>query len=83
MLFSPLVAEFFGLGSHGVILGSAAFSGGVGAATGPFVTGWIFDSTMSYDPAFVLGLVISIVSIILASLIRPIPRKTDKSSSLH
>jgi len=83
VLFSPLVAELFGLGSHGVILGSAAFCGGVGAATGPFVTGWIFDSTRSYDPAFVLCLIISVVSIILASLLRPIPRKTDNSSSLH
>ena len=81
VLFSPLVAELFGLGSHGVILGSAGFSGSVGAAAGPFVAGWIFDSTRSYDAAFLLCLIMAVVSIILASLLRPIPMKAGKSSS--
>ncbi|MFC1867171.1 MFS transporter, partial [Thermodesulfobacteriota bacterium] len=70
VLFSPLVAELFGLGSHGVILGSAGFAGSVGAATGPFVTGWIFDSIRSYNPAFILCLIIAVVSTILASQLR-------------
>lgn len=83
VLFSPLVAELFGLESHGVILGSAAFSGSVGAALGPFLTGWIFDSTRSYDPAFLLCLMIAVVSIILASLLRPIPGKRGKPFSSH
>lgn len=83
VLFSPLVAELFGLESHGVILGSAAFSGSIGAAVGPFFTGWIFDSTRSYDPAFLLCLIIAVVSIILAFLLRPISEKTGKSFSSH
>ena len=83
VLFSPLVAELFGLGSHGVILGSAGFSASVGAALGPFVTGWIFDSFDSYQPAFILCLVIAVLSIILAFLIQPISNKNGQSSLSH
>jgi MFS family permease len=83
VLFSPLVAELFGLGSHGLILGSAGFSGSVGAALGPFVTGWIFDSVNTYKPAFVLCLILAGLSIILAFLIQPISNKNGRSSVSH
>jgi MFS family permease len=81
VLFSPLVAELFGLGSHGVILGSAGFSGSVGAALGPFVTGWIFDSVNSYNLAFILCLILAGVSIILAYLLQPISVKKEATRS--
>lgn len=72
VLFSPLIAELFGLASHGVILASAAFIGSFGAALGPFVSGHIFDLTKSYGWAFFTCLLMTVVSIKLASLLKPV-----------
>jgi MFS family permease len=72
ILFSPMVAELFGLASHGVILASAAFIGGLGAALGPLVSGHIFDLTKSYGWAFFTCLIMTIISIKLASLLKPV-----------
>ena len=54
VLFSPLVAELFGTRSHGVILATGALVGSIGAAIGPIVAGYIFDSLGSYTIAFIL-----------------------------
>jgi MFS family permease len=72
VLFSPMVAELFGLGSHGVILASTAMVGSFGAALGPFVSGYIFDLTKTYSWAFFICLLMSLVGIQLASLLKPI-----------
>jgi MFS family permease len=74
VLFSPIVAELFGLASHGLILASAAFIGSFGAALGPLVSGHIFDLTKSYGWAFFTCLIMTIVSIKLASLLKPVQR---------
>jgi len=71
VLFSPLVAEFFGLASHGVILASAAFIGSLGAALGPFVSGYIFDLAGSYQWAFRICLLLAAVSVVLALRLKP------------
>jgi MFS family permease len=54
VLFSPLVAELFGTRSHGVILGTGALVGSIGAAIGPIVTGYLFDALGSYAIAFII-----------------------------
>jgi MFS family permease len=72
VLFSPMVAELFGLTSHGVILASAAFFGAFGAALGPFVSGHIFDLTRSYGLAFFICLIMTLISVMLASLLKPV-----------
>ena len=54
VLFSPLVAELFGIRSHGVILATGALVGSIGAAIGPIVAGYIFDSIGSYTIAFLI-----------------------------
>lgn len=64
-LISPTVAEFFGTRSHGLIFGVVIFSGSVGGAIGPLVTGHIFDITASYHMAFLLLLVLAIAGFIL------------------
>lgn len=65
ILFSPLAAELFGLRSHGVILGAAAFLGSIGAALGPFITGYVFDLKKSYDIAFLTCLIMLLIGVIL------------------
>ncbi len=51
---SPLTAELFGLRSHGSLFGMVVFAGTAGGALGPLLTGWIFDISGTYIPAFVL-----------------------------
>lgn len=70
VLFSPLVAELFGLKSHGVVLGAAAFGGSIGATLGPLVAGYMFDTTGSYSFTFILCVVLSVVAIVLTLLLK-------------
>jgi len=51
-VISPIVAEYFGVKSHGVLFGIAVFSGTIGGALGPILAGHIFDVTKSYSLAF-------------------------------
>jgi MFS family permease len=69
-MMSPLVAELFGLSSHGVILGLAVFIMNIGGALGPYFAGGIFDITGSYDWAFLASMIVSIFGLVLAVLLR-------------
>jgi MFS family permease len=69
-LFSPLVAELFGLKAHGSILGAVIFSGAAGGAAGPVLAGWIFDVTQSYQIAFLICLALSVAALILAMVLK-------------
>jgi len=71
VLMSSIVAELFGLSSHGIILGGLMFLGSVGGATGPLLAGHIFDITGSYQLAFLVCVAAGILGIILASLLKP------------
>lgn len=51
-VISPIVAEYFGVRSHGALFGIVFFSTMVGGAIGPVFAGHIFDITGSYTPAF-------------------------------
>ena len=70
-LISPVVAELFGLSSHGVIFGIVNFSSAIGGATGPVLAGRIFDVSGSYNQAFLICAIASVVALILISLLRP------------
>ena len=74
---SPLVAELFGLGSHGLILGVTSFGFSIGAAAGPLLAGYIFDVTGSYNVAFLACAAVSVVGLILGAILRP--TKTSQS----
>ncbi len=71
---APLVARQFGLKSLGVILGAIGMGFRLGAAVGPFVTGYIFDVMGSYQLALLLSATIAIVGLILATLLTPIKK---------
>ena len=70
-LISPTVAELFGTGSHGVLLGIAFFSGTIGGAIGPLLAGHIFDITSSYQLIFLICTAMSVIGTILTSLLTP------------
>ncbi len=68
---SPIIARLFGLSSHGLIYGVVHLGFTVGAAGGPFVTGYIFDITGGYQMAWLVCAAFAVVGIILAALLRP------------
>jgi MFS family permease len=68
-MISPIVAELFGLGSHGAIFGVVFFSCTVGGTIGPVLAGYIFDVTGSYQPVFFACVALSILTILLALLL--------------
>jgi len=69
---SPIVAEYFGIASHGALFGVVAFSGTIGGSLGPFLVGYIFDITSSYSPAFWLFTLTSILGLVMIILLKPI-----------
>ena len=77
-LASTLVAELFGLRSHGLILGVTNLGYCIGAAVGPFLAGYIFDVTSSYYVAFLVCAAISVTGLILSALLRPIAGEEGK-----
>ncbi|GAG40603.1 unnamed protein product [marine sediment metagenome] len=74
-LISPMAAELFGMGSHGVIFGIVVFSSTIGGAVGPVMAGHIFDVSGSYRLAFLICVGVSVVGLILCLLLRPIISK--------
>ncbi len=69
-LISPMVAELFGLRSHGVIFGIVLFSGTTGGAISPVLAGYIFDTTGSYQLHFIIIASASIMAILLTAMIK-------------
>ena len=67
---SPIVAELFGLSSHGLILGVIALSFVLGGAVGPLLLGYIFDVTGSYQWGFLVCAAISFVGLVLTSTLK-------------
>ena len=72
-LISPIIAEFFGLSSHGVIMATVIMFGGTGGmALGPLLAGHIFDITGSYHSAFILYTVIGVIGLVLVTRLKPV-----------
>ena len=69
---SPMVAELFGTGSHGLLFGIILFSGTVGGAVGPLMAGRTFDVTGSYQIVFLVLSVLTLIGSVLMILLRPI-----------
>jgi len=71
---STIVAELFGMKSHGAILGTVSSAFIFGGALGPLLTGWFFDSTGNYQLAFLICAAVSVIALIMAIMIRPIKK---------
>ncbi len=66
---SPLLADLFGLRSHGLIFGVFGISVSSGGAIGPLLTGYLFDVTNSYQMGFILCAVISLTGVFSAAFL--------------
>ncbi len=68
-LMAPLMADYFGLKAHGLLLGIVYASDMVGGAIGPVLAGAIFDATSSYDMAFLIASAVAFVGCLLLALL--------------
>jgi MFS family permease len=69
---TPLVAGLFGVKYLGLLFGCCGSGFTLGAALGPFVTGYLFDLTGNYTMAFLIVAILNIVAILLTFLLRPV-----------
>ena len=67
---APMVAELFGLGSHGAILGFLSFGFVTGGALGPWLSGLIFDATGSYQLAFLMCTTVCLTGLALTRFLK-------------
>ena len=74
-VMAPLIAELFGLKSLATNFACVMMSGTVGGAIGPVLVGYIFDVTGSYQPAFILCLLISVIALVSLSILQPVTIK--------
>ena len=71
-VMSPMIAEFFGTGSHGVLFGMVLASGTLGGAAGPLMAGRVFDVTGSYRIAFLVLTLLAVIGFVLITLLQPL-----------
>jgi MFS family permease len=70
-VIAALPADYFGFKATGSILGFAVILAGMGVAIGPYLGGYIFDTTQSYNYMVIMCIIATIAAIISASLLRP------------
>jgi MFS family permease len=66
----PLLAELFGLRSLGGNVGVMNLGYSVGAALGPFMAGHLFDATRSYQPAFLVTLLVALFALTISIFLK-------------
>lgn len=71
-LYSNIVADLFGLRSHGAILGAVTFSVGIGSAIGPVFTGYCYDVLGSYLIPFATCGAVAAAAAVLTAVVRPL-----------
>ena len=74
-VFTPLVSTTarwfvrYRTAMTGIVIAGISFTGG--AAIGPFVSGYIFDITDSYEIAFLVCIILSAIGLVLSRTIKP------------
>ena len=78
-LFPAVVADFFGRGHAGGLVGLLFAMSGSMSAWGPLGAGFIYDRTGSYGPAWVASAALNVVALGLLHWARP-PRRLEHLS---
>lgn len=65
-----MMAELFGLRSPAALLGLLSFAYTIGGASGPYVTGYLFDITDNYYLAFLFAAVLAVAGSVLTALLK-------------
>jgi MFS family permease len=71
-VMSPLVAELFGIGSHGLLFGLVLFCGTIGGALGPLIAGHAFDVAGSYRMVFFILTLLVVMGFVLIMVLQPL-----------
>lgn len=75
---APLIAEFFGTGSHGQLFGTVLFVGTIAGAVGPVVAGGAYDLIGTYRPVFLLFLLmLAFAMFVMVRLAAYEPERSD------
>lgn len=69
---SPIVANMFGLRSHGLILGVASLGHTMGAAIGTLLAGYFYDISGSYQSTFIICGVACVIGLALVLALKPV-----------
>ncbi len=69
---SPIVAEYFGIRSHGVLFGMIVFSGCFGGSVGPILAGYIFDTTGGYSAAIWISTLVALTGLGFIVALKPV-----------
>jgi MFS family permease len=72
---SPLAARLFGLKNHGLIYGVMGLGFTAGGSAGPVIIGYMGDLAGSYQSAFVVCLVLSLISLACLLMLRPVRKQ--------
>jgi MFS family permease len=73
-VMSPLVAELFGTGSHGLLFGLILFSGTIGGTVGPVLAGRMFDVVGSYQGVFWVLIGLALTGLIMILMLGPLQK---------
>ncbi len=69
---SPLVAEWFGIVSHGTLFGIVVFFGTTGGSIGPLLAGYLYDVSGSYQSTFHIITGVALLAWGLMALSKPV-----------
>ena len=53
------------------------FMGSLGGTLGPLLTGWLYDSTGTYDSAFIIVTTFSVLGFLMALGLKPMSSSND------
>lgn len=81
-VLAVVTSELFGVERLTSAYGYLMFGNGAGAMMGPPIAGWIYDSTQSYEVAFILGGVVTVISAIILGCIPVLAEREKKAHSL-
>jgi MFS family permease len=65
-----IVPEYFGTKAVGTLIGIAGVAWGLGGIVGPILAGYIFDTTASYNMAFLTGALLLLVGMVAAIFLK-------------
>jgi MFS family permease len=60
-----LVADYFGRKHFGPVYGASEMVTTLGTMMGPVYGGWIYDTTKSYHLAFLSGIIVALLAVVL------------------
>ncbi len=72
---SPLVAEWFGIQSHGTLFGIVVCFGTTGGSVGPLFAGHLFDLSGSYQPTFRIVTAMALIAWGMLLFLRPVKNR--------